>query len=140
MGARRARAHAFVLRVRGGKAGGVERQDDSGQGHPRRPQDQMRAAAPLVVRLRDYTGYHLGPVLHREHLPSVTRNVTSDQPIPIFTDFLERRQDEVRRMRLLGTWTKLFRRYRTRRNPGSSLRGSMPEDSPTPTAVPYNHL
>src|SRR5215218_10423487 len=73
MGARRARAHTFVLRVRGRKAGGVERQDDSGQGHPRRPQDQTRAAAPLVVRLRDYTGFHVGPMLHRERLLSVTK-------------------------------------------------------------------
>src|SRR5215208_2810099 len=73
MGARRARAHAFVLRVGGRKAGGVERQDDGGQGHPRRPQDQTRAAAPLVVRLRDYTGSHLGPMLHRERLLSITK-------------------------------------------------------------------
>src|SRR5215213_2991010 len=73
MGARRARAHAFVLRVGGGKASGVERQDDSGQGHPRRPQGQTRAAAPLVVRFRDYTGSHLGPMLHRERLLSVTK-------------------------------------------------------------------
>jgi hypothetical protein len=28
-------------------------------------------------------------MLHRERLLSVTRNVTSDHPIPIFTDFLE---------------------------------------------------
>src|SRR5688572_28250440 len=73
MGARRARAHAFVFRVRGRKAGGVERQDDGCQGHPRRPQDQTRAAAPLVVRLRDYTGSHLGPMLHRERLLSITK-------------------------------------------------------------------
>src|SRR5215204_5152342 len=79
MGARRARAHAFVLRVRGRKAGGVERQDDSGQGHPRRPQDQTRAAAPLVVRLRDYTGSHLGPMLHRERLLSVTKQPSGER-------------------------------------------------------------
>jgi hypothetical protein len=58
----------------------------------------------------------------------------------IRSNFLERRQREVRRTRLLGTWANLFRRCRTRRNPGTSVRRSMPEESPTPPAVPCNHL
>jgi hypothetical protein len=52
-------------------------------------------------------------------------------------------QGEVRTMgpmRLLGSWTKLLRRYGTRRNQGTSVRRSMPENSPTPPAVPCNHF
>ena len=57
-------------------------------------------------------------------------------------NFEERRKAEVQlpSMRLLGTWAKLFRRCRTRQNQGTSLRRSLPEDSPTPPAVPSNNL
>jgi hypothetical protein len=55
-------------------------------------------------------------------------------------NFGESDQREVRRIRLLETWAKLFRRCPTRRNSGTSLRRSMPENSPTPPAVPCNHL
>jgi hypothetical protein len=42
---------------------------------------------------------------------------------------------------LLGTRAKLFRRCRTRRNSGTSVRHSTLEDSPTPPgAVPCNHV
>jgi hypothetical protein len=41
---------------------------------------------------------------------------------------------------LLGTRAKPFRRCRTRRNAGTSLRRSTLEDSPTPPAVPCTHL
>jgi hypothetical protein len=40
----------------------------------------------------------------------------------------------------VSTWAKLFRQCRTRRNPGTSVRGSMPEESPSPPAVSCNHL
>ena len=43
-------------------------------------------------------------------------------------NFGELRQREVRRTRLLGTWAKLFRLCRTRPNPATSVRRSMPED------------
>jgi hypothetical protein len=55
-------------------------------------------------------------------------------------NFRELRKGEVRTMRLLGSWTKLLRRYGTRQNPGTSLRRSMPEDLPTPPALPCNHF
>jgi hypothetical protein len=40
------------------------------------------------------------------------------------------------RTHLLGTRAKLFRRCRTHRNTGTSVRQSTLEDSPTPSAVP----
>ena len=57
-------------------------------------------------------------------------------------NFEERRKAKVQlpRMWLLGTRAKLFRRWGIRQNPGTSLRRSMPEDSPTPTALPCSHL
>src|ERR671913_348629 len=59
-----------------------------------------------------------------------------------FASFGELREAEVQlpRLRLLGARAKLFRRCRTRQNPGTSLRRSMPEDSPKPPAVPSNNL
>src|SRR5215217_786091 len=54
--------------------------------------------------------------------------------------FGELRFGEVRTMRLLGSWTKLLRRYRASRNQGTSARRSMPEELPTPPAVPCNHF
>jgi hypothetical protein len=55
-------------------------------------------------------------------------------------NFGELRKDEGLRIYLLGTRAELFGRCHTRRNPGTSLKWSMPEDPPTPPAMPCNHL
>jgi hypothetical protein len=54
-------------------------------------------------------------------------------------NFGELRQDEVSRIYLLGTRAEHFRRCRTRRNPATSVKRSMPGDRPTPPAMPCNH-
>jgi hypothetical protein len=47
---------------------------------------------------------------------------------------------ELRRMLLMGTRADVFRRCRTRRNPGTSVNRSIPEDRPSPPAMPCDHL
>src|SRR5918997_582453 len=93
MGACCARAYAFVLRVQVGKSGGVERQDDGGQEDPHRSQEQKRAATAPVSCSRSHPRSHLGPMLHLEHLPSVTKTVTRRSRPKAY--FLERRKAEV---------------------------------------------
>jgi hypothetical protein len=55
-------------------------------------------------------------------------------------NFGELRQDDVRRIYLLGTRAELFGRCRTSRHPGTSLKRSIPADPPTPPAMLCNHL
>ena len=55
-------------------------------------------------------------------------------------NFSERRKAEVSRIHLLGARTEHFRRCRTRRNLGTSVKRSIPEDPPTPPAIRCNHL
>src|SRR5215212_7841475 len=57
-----------------------------------------------------------------------------------YMNFLERRKGEVHRIYPLGTRAELCRRCRVRRNPGTSVERSIPEDRPTPPAMPCDHL
>ena len=57
-----------------------------------------------------------------------------------WVNFSERRTSEVRTIYLLVTRAELLRRCRTRRNPGTSVKPSIPENRPTPPAMPCDHL
>jgi hypothetical protein len=92
----------------------------------------MRA---LIKRLAHYS-----PIDTPTIVSFVYFRVDPEPRTTLHVNFSELRKDEVRTIYHPGTRAELVRRCPTRRNSGTSLRRSMPEDSPTPTAAPCNHL
>jgi hypothetical protein len=86
----------------------------------------------LNWRVQRHRGNHLF-FDHRGVLVLITRCLR-------IVNFVELRKDEVRRIYLLDTRAELLGRCHTCRNPGTSLKWSIPEDPPTPPAMPSNHL